>query len=958
MKYFFTFIFSIYFLGNAVAQKERDSLLNIWFNKTLQDSTTFYAMIDLVENQYLYTKTDSALVLSKNMLDLAKKQNNLEFEIEAHTLIGKVYFQLEKYSQGEKNYIEGLELAKTIKDSFLYAEKLFRFGYLYAQYDDYTNAYKTLKKSQELYRILGDGLNEGWSIAHQGFIYRDLGDYREAEKYHKEHLQLSIKYGIKQSISGAYGNLGEVYYKLGELTKSIEHWEKAIGLSKEIGLEEYASVGTGKLLEIYINEKQFSEATKYLEEYKTVTSQFATPKYTRNFSMNIHLWQCQIDLGLGNYTKALKECEDCLIIYKANNWTPESVLLKNLYEINKKLDRHEIALDYLEQYHVLTDDEKVDKARTEIQNIAFNNQIVADSILQAEEKIQLNAAYQEELRKKHEERNLFLIIGLLVLLLATAYFLISRKIAASERKRHLEMNQTKNALFTNISHEFRTPLTVIKGMTSSIKSSLTNNKKDGLENSLEIIDRNSDSLLHLINEMLDLAKIESGNMELNLIQANIIPFTKYLTQSFHSLAEEKNINFSVQSKIEKLEMDLDVNKFKAIITNLLSNAIKFTPKNGQVLVILNRIKEKNTDYFLLEVKDSGLGISKKEQLRIFDRFYQVDNSSSRLEKGTGIGLSLVKEFVELMNGTIQVESSHFEGSKFRVKIPITNKAELSDGSELVSTSSISKSSVVPIELKEEQTLNETDNKLPLVLIVEDNVDVAHYIKTCLKGKYQIEHALNGAIGIKVALENIPDVIISDVMMPEKDGFEVCAHLKTNELTDHIPIIMLTAKATFEDRLKGLSHGADAYITKPFEKAELLTRIDQLILLREKMLSKFKKTGLDRLLNENIKNSETKFLNKIITVIHDNIIEADFGPVQLALQLHLSESQLYRKLKATSGKSTAVFIRSIRLQKGKELIQTTDKTISEVAFDVGFNDPSYFSRAFKEEFGLAPSAISK
>jgi len=197
-----------------------------------------------------------------------------------------------------------------------------------------------------------------------------------------------------------------------------------------------------------------------------------------------------------------------------------------------------------------------------------------------------------------------------------------------------------------------------------------------------------------------------------------------------------------------------------------------------------------------------------------------------------------------------------------------------------------------------------------------------------------------------------------VMMPEKDGFEVCEHLKKDELTNHIPIIMLTAKATFEDRLTGLSHGADAYLTKPFEKAELLTRTEQLIILRKKMLRKFEKTGIESLLSKNVKNSETKFLGKIINVIHNNIIKSDFGSLDLATQLHLSESQLYRKLKAISGKSTAVFIRSIRLQKGKELIQTTGKTISEVAYDVGFNDPSYFSRAFKEEFGHSPSAISK
>ncbi len=537
-------------------------------------------------------------------------------------------------------------------------------------------------------------------------------------------------------------------------------------------------------------------------------------------------------------------------------------------------------------------------------------------------------------------------------------FQLSKKMADSESKRLKELDQLKNSLFTNITHEFRTPLTVIKGITGNIKSSLDNKPDKNLENSLEIIDRNSDGLLKLINEMLDLAKIESGNMELNLVQVDIIPFVKYLTQSFYSLAEEKDIRFSIQYDVQHQDMDIDVNKFTSIITNLISNAIKFTPQNGEVLIHINKKVETDTDSIEITIKDSGLGISKEELLHIFDKFYQVDNSSSKSEKGTGIGLALAKEFVELMNGEINVESRLGKGSIFTIKIPITNNALKSDVSEIFSCSSIFHSSTTPIIMGESQFLNKSNKNAPLVLIIEDNTDVAYYIKTCLINQYNILHAPNGAIGIEMALENIPDIIISDVMMPEKDGFEVCEHLKTNELTDHIPIIMLTAKATFEDRLAGLSRGADAYLTKPFEKAELLTRIDQLILIRKKMLSKFEKTGLDRLLAKNIKNSETKFLEKIILVIYDNITQADFGPVQLAINLGLSESQLYRKLKAITGKSAVVFIRSIRLQKGKELIQTTDKTISEVAYDVGFNDPSYFSRAFKEEFGHAPSAFSK
>jgi len=958
MKIVFTFIFTLLLFGNAFAQKEKDSLFKVWYNIKLQDSTRFSAMRDLIQNHYLFKKTDSALVLGKQMLDLAQKKKKNILEIEANTLIGKVYFELQEFDIGEEIYTKGLELAKTSKDSFLYAEKLFDLGYMYSKYEDYTNAFKILQKSQKLYRNLEDPLNEGWSIAHQGFIYRNLGDYEESEKYHLEHLQLSKKHDIKKSISAANGNLGEIYHKLGNLPKSIDYWKRAIRLSKEINLEQYANVGTGKLVEIYIIEKQFSVATTYLNEYIAVTEKFPIPKYEQDFSMKIQLWQCQIDYGLKNYTKALKECEECLKSNKINNWNLESSLFKSLYEVNKKLNRPAIALDYFEKYQIAIDDEKKDKARTEIQAIVFNNQIVADSTAQAQEKELLNKTYEEGLRKKNQEKNLFLLIGLLVLLSAITYFVISRRVAESERKRLKEISDLKNAFFTNITHEFRTPLTVIKGMTGAIKSGLENKQHNDFENSLEIINRNSDGLLHLINEMLDLAKIESGNMELNLVQADIIPYIKYLTQSFHSLAEEKDINFSVNCYLDHLEMDLDVNKFTAIVTNLLSNAIKFTSQHGDINVLIEKIQENSSDFMSLKVEDSGLGISKEEQLNIFDKFYQVDNTSSRLQKGTGIGLSLVKELVELSHGLINVESVQGKGSLFTIKIPITNNAPRVDNSELVSTSSIFKPNIAPILSENSQPSNESDKSLPLALIVEDNLDVAHYIKICLKGNYQILYAPNGAIGIDMALESIPDIIISDVMMPEKDGFEVCEYLKTHELTDHIPIIMLTAKATFEDRLTGLSHGADAYLTKPFEKAELLTRIYQLILLRKKILSKFEKTGIERLLHKNVKNSETKFLDKIITVIHDNIAHTDFSPVQLAKKLHLSESQLYRKLKATSGKSTAVFIRSIRLQKGKELIKTTDKAISEVAYDVGFNDPSYFSRAFKEEFGAAPSAITK
>jgi len=534
-------------------------------------------------------------------------------------------------------------------------------------------------------------------------------------------------------------------------------------------------------------------------------------------------------------------------------------------------------------------------------------------------------------------------------------FQLSRRMAASESRRLKELNQLKNNLFTNITHEFRTPLTVIKGMADSIKSKLETRQLDDLENSLEMIDRNSDGLLQLVNEMLDLAKIESGNMDLQMVQADVIPFIKYISESFNSLAEENQINLTIYSEIETLIMDFDGDKLTAVISNLLSNAVKFTPELGKIIVHINQITQKEENFLFIKVKDNGVGISKEELPNIFNRFYQADAATILKSGGTGIGLALTKELVDLMNGSIEANSTINDGSEFSIKIPVTNTALTSKNVQIgkMSHPSISKKPLVHTE-----KTKELNSKLPLVLIIEDNMDVAHYLKTCLINKYETIHAVNGVEGIEMALEKIPDIIISDVMMPGKDGFEVCATLKSDERSDHIPIILLTAKVTMEDRLTGLSHGADAYLAKPFNKEELFTRLDQLVLVRKKLISKIQKEGFKTLLEKRTKDPKLQFLQKVEKLIHEDISNSDFGSVDLAKKLIISDSQLYRKTKAITGKSPAVFIRSIRLQHAKEMLTISDKTVSEVAYDVGFNDPSWFSRAFKDEFGFSPSEAPK
>ncbi|MFC5624229.1 two-component regulator propeller domain-containing protein [Algoriphagus winogradskyi] len=552
--------------------------------------------------------------------------------------------------------------------------------------------------------------------------------------------------------------------------------------------------------------------------------------------------------------------------------------------------------------------------------------------------------------------NMLYIISIALLIYWVYHFQLSRKLALAESLRLKEVNQLKSSLYTNITHEFRTPLTVILGMVDTIKTNLDDKESNSTDRPLAMIERNGKKLLKLVNELLATAKAESGEMGLTLIQTDVVPFVKYICESFQSLSAKSDIQLTVYSEVDHLEMDFDPEKLSAIISNLISNAIKFTLPNGKILVHMKVENRSGKQSFFVKVKDNGIGIPAETIPHIFDRFYQVDHSSSRIGEGTGIGLSLTNEFVTMLEGTISVKSELEKGSEFTVQIPISRKAKFATEVDMDEIPSDYLASEDSAHFEIITTHEESD--LPLVLIIEDNMDVAYYLKSCLGEKYELVHGLNGEEGINLAFERVPDIIICDLMMPGRSGYEVCDALKSDERTDHIPIIILTAKATAKDRITGLSHGADAYLSKPFNKAELFTRIEQLILLRRKMAQKFRHEELSGVLAIKSETPEAKFLKRTIAIIRKELDDPAFSSKHLAFRLNMSDSQVYRKLKAISGKSTAIFIRSIRLQQAKELLQMSDKTISEVAYEVGFNDPSWFSRAFKEEFGFAPSTIHK
>ena len=535
-----------------------------------------------------------------------------------------------------------------------------------------------------------------------------------------------------------------------------------------------------------------------------------------------------------------------------------------------------------------------------------------------------------------------------------------------ETHRIKELDKIKTHLYTNITHEFRTPLTVILGMVQQIRRSTA----DHLNNGLDMIERNGNNLLKLVNEMLDLSKLEAGKMELNLVEGDIINFIRYIVESFHSMAEAQDKKMHYLSNIDAAFAKYDAEKIRQIITNLLSNALKFTFKKGDIYVSVSWGDDALTQ-LLIKVKDTGMGIPESQIHHVFERFYQADTTHTRKAEGTGIGLALTKELVQLMDGNISVKSPPVgakKGSEFTVILPINIINDYVEVTNQPRATEIVRSQVVSEEQPSHmvnQNMAYTDKEL--ILLVEDNADVVAYTASCLQ-EYRLAVGKDGKEGYDIACDLVPDLIITDVMMPFMDGFEMTRHLRQDERTSHIPIIMLTAKADLDSRLEGIEYGAEVYLEKPFNKDELILRVRKLLEQRVALQKAYAKLmGLQTIgdSDQNLGSEtvdiekvaippiENEFVTKVRLEIESNLSDETFSVEHLSKKLFMSYSQLHRKLTAVIGLSPNQYIRHIRLQKSKDLLANTNDTITNISMVCGFSDASYFGRVFKQEFGVTP-----
>ncbi|MFA9370736.1 MAG: two-component regulator propeller domain-containing protein [Labilibaculum antarcticum] len=514
-----------------------------------------------------------------------------------------------------------------------------------------------------------------------------------------------------------------------------------------------------------------------------------------------------------------------------------------------------------------------------------------------------------------------------------------------QAKRNHEMDEMKLRFLTNVSHEFRTPLTLIL---TPLDKLLKQTKSISDKKLLDTIERNAKQLLNLVNQLLDFRKLELHGLRYNPSYGDVVAFLNEVIHNFEDAFNKKNIKFTFEHSIDNFVFNFDKEKLEKIMMNLLSNALKFTQEKGSVKLSLE-VKDEDGIIEII-VQDNGVGINEEDIDKIFVRFYQSESNKKLGLSGSGIGLNLAREMIQLHKGIIEVESKRGEGAKFKVSLPI-------DKTVIIDTEALEKVDEDFIRLEQESETSEK-SKRPIILLVEDNVDFRSFMKETLQEQFKIYEAQDGQKGYETVHKVHPDLIISDVMMPKVDGLELCTMLRKDIRTSHIPFILLTARTADEDKIKGLEIGADDYITKPFNMDLLLLRVRNLLDKRSQLQKQFQKTVDISPSEVQITSMDEKLIKKAIATVEKNISEAAFSVEDLSKELGMSRVYLYKKLVSITGKSPVEFIRIIRLKRGAQLLEKSQMNISEVAYEVGFNSPRYFSKYFKEEFGMLPTAYVK
>ncbi len=896
--------------GILPAQSEIDSLERA-FAAEANDSLR-WELTDQLYKVYAFVQSDSALAWTERGHKIAQTIDDTDVLGISHHRMGLALFNKHDYTEAMTHFLRAIELLKTTDNEKWIIESEFEIGSICRQRGDYDCARKYLDRFYQYYLEQGDGRSIIFALANYNILFEKMNLPDSMIYYGKKALQAADDYNLPEYLAKLHNNLAGCYLYKNDYENAKIHYDKArkIGFDNDKVAHYYSMYG---LADLYFSLNMLDSSISYAQQALEVA---------RNFQ----------DLS--------KEAD-------LNNF-----LAKNYYQ---KKD-FEKAHDYLYDYMQLKDS-------LQTQN---NEQVLSELQVQFETQKKEAQIAQQQLQLQQESNKRSLLIGLfslgILLLGGIILYLRNRQrnqqreaalklqLKQTEAEKLRELDQVKSGFFANISHEFRTPLTLILG---PLREMYQGTFKGDLGKYYKMMIRNGERLLRLVNQLLELSRLESGHVQINNQPGNLTQLVRSVVFSFESWAMRKQIYYQTQFPQDTIFAYFDQDKLEKILSNLISNALKFTPEEGRVSFTMKAesISDKEINLHF-GVSDTGIGIPQDQLERIFDRFYSAGSEEEDLG-GIGIGLALTKELVTLQGGKVTVESQPNKGTTFKVTLPV-KLAET--GAAIPVAEAKGQAPVATDSLSTPAEEHEPGN--PIVLVAEDNPDLRSYLHDQLKGHYQVMQTNNGEEALAKAIETIPDLIITDLMMPKMDGMAFAKKLKTNEKTSHIPIIMLTARAEQEDKLKGLETGADAYLTKPFDAQELAIRVEKLIEQRRQLRELFaaQSPSPEKIKVAKISALDKAFLTRLTELIEENMDNEEFSIEEMSKSMNMSRSQLHRKVKALTNQSPSVFMRTLRLQRAHQLLQQKTGNISEIAFEVGIPNLAYFSRSFSQQFGYPPSKL--
>lgn len=926
----------------------------------------FWFMMKMLRGEQLNSQCREMISKIETMIESTDNLNTLTFR---YLDLSKIYNILENRTKSLDYVLQALETAEKSNNEKGIVTAYSMIGdYLRDVQHNHTVAIQYYERMLETYRKY----NSTWGIAEtldeMGLAYMALHNDSMATKYLSESLELAGKLDYRYIIRQANKHMGQIEYRKKDYRKALE-----------LFIKSYETRCDG-CSPIYQNETMILLGDVYLKlnDYNAAYT-FYQKSYNLADSLDDSMHKAMSLAGLANWYKSSGQISSATYSYlqalenavKTKNLSLQVEMSDGLTAIYSEQNDYHNAFKYQQLSEMLEDSLR---NINDNENLARVETLFEFENLRRQKEVESTKA-EAEIEKQVLTRNLFLAGFIIMSVLGAFLFVSFRKkkkaniLLADQKKRIEEMSakihkadKMKLQFFTNISHEFRTPLTLIAGLTEELS---TREPKGNIwNNQLKIIQKNASKLLHLVNQILDIRKLDNGDGVIELVQDDLVKFIGGIVTLFEDYAKRKNVGLKFVSEKSVMMIDADYGKLDKIMSNLISNAIKFCSENDHVRVTLYTEQSPNS-VFVLEVDDSGRGIPSDQIQYVFQPFYQVTDS----EGGSGIGLALVRELVTVLKGQIDIESQLDKGTRVTVKIPYSNnRHDSKDNAQVVKTKPDSEeqnqirrytTEEKSEELKENSVIAEQDNGYEkTLLIVEDNPDLLDFVAGILADEYKILKATDGKKGVTIATKYIPDIIVSDIMMPVMDGIQMCELIKNNPCTSHIPILFLTAKTDQESMLHSFKIGADDYIVKPFSAVLLKSRIQNLVNQRRKLIEKFSQQFQVEPTEVILPDADKHFLEKTIRVIEKYIDDPELDIDMLASEMNVSRTQLYRKLKALTDFSGNQFIRVIRLKRAAQLLSQNQLTISEVMQKTGFSNYSYFNQCFREQFNSYPKDYSQ